>query len=247
MSTYKTNYLSDVLLRLDYEAPIDALQIAVPDALDRSLLKDFSIKEINSVISQQFNIDFTTDKIIKNNANSKELNYYANEKKKRICISNSYFYIHFKQYISFDDLMLAFKIFLEYAKINYHETKIKRIGLRYINQIPASGDILKWEDYINPAYIGTLSLLESGHEISRALTVLNLNISDKILSIQAGMPNPEYPASIKRKVFTLDYDASMARSVEFKDVDAIINDLHSIIETYFGKSITDALKAKLNE
>ena len=59
------------------------------------------------------------------------------------------------------------------------------------------------------------------------------------------MPNPDFPAVIKRKSFTLDYDAYCTQLLDKTDIPAFLDRFHDRINSSFEKVITDGLRKKM--
>jgi uncharacterized protein (TIGR04255 family) len=60
------------------------------------------------------------------------------------------------------------------------------------------------------------------------------------------MPNPDYPARIRQKVFVLDLDAYTHSLVYITDVGRLLDDFHAAVQRYFEQSITENLRRLMN-
>ena len=56
------------------------------------------------------------------------------------------------------------------------------------------------------------------------------------------MFNPDYPASIKKKIYTLDYDMYVAKLLDKIDIGETIDRFHEEINRSFETIITDELR-----
>jgi len=60
------------------------------------------------------------------------------------------------------------------------------------------------------------------------------------------MPNPDFPAPIKQKIFTLDLDASYQSLQEQVEISTNLDKFHDKIQSLFEMSITANLREILN-
>ena len=59
------------------------------------------------------------------------------------------------------------------------------------------------------------------------------------------MPNPDYPAPIKQKLFVLDYDAYCNLLLSYSDIEQYITQFHDKIKLSFEQVISDALRKRM--
>jgi len=173
--------------------------------------------------------------------------YYAKDKKKHTRIEPTDFYIQYDEYDSFDQLKEDFKLVFDNLVKNYVELNITRIGLRYIDEIEIKGekDVFDWKNYLNPKLFSDLSLpLKKDRDfISRAFSNLEFNYGDHNLTLKYGMFNPDYPSTIKKKVFILDSDAYKRDNIPNEEVETVLDQLHDRISNLFeNRLIKDGLR-----
>jgi uncharacterized protein (TIGR04255 family) len=126
-------------------------------------------------------------------------------------------------------------------------TLASRFGLRYVNQIDLDlDDPMKWDAYINPKLLSARDIYVADERITRLVTVAELKYGDVGLRFQFGMPNPDYPAPIKRPVFVLDLDASISDAHETTETVSYMDEAHGRIQSVFERSITQALREKMD-
>ncbi|BCV48515.1 TIGR04255 family protein [Shewanella algae] len=114
-----------------------------------------------------------------------------------------------------------------------------RIGVRYINSIELTEkNPLEWSEYLNENILGIVSF-HACENISRVFHILEYNFDGQALKYQFGLPNPDYPAVIKKKQFILDLDSYFTGAFDEKDIYFCINQCHHKIQELFEKSITD--------
>ncbi|MFC1854955.1 TIGR04255 family protein, partial [Thermodesulfobacteriota bacterium] len=125
---------------------------------------------------------------------------------------------------------------------------LSRFGLRYINTIVLKGvNFFDWRGYIDNKLLSILKLTSKQEYITRAFNLIELQYPNFAMKFQYGMHNPDYPASIKKKVFVLDYDAYHNGQISLNDVKDKLSEFHKAINKKFENSINAKLRAKLNE
>jgi uncharacterized protein (TIGR04255 family) len=126
-----------------------------------------------------------------------------------------------------------------YAQIE----ELKRIGLRYVNQISIPGTpIDAWAKYINPKMIGYVDFVEK-EQIRRSMQSVVVRHSDTVqLNINYGIYNQYFPSEIKDGEFILDIDAYSPYPVETDECKQQIKEFNSVLAIYFENFITDDLR-----
>ncbi len=125
----------------------------------------------------------------------------------------------------------------------YPKLQVKRLGLRYIDNIDiAEGNPTEWDKYLKPELNTIFAIAEKKEIISRAFHVLEFNYGEDLLRFQFGMFNPDYPAPIKKKIYTLDHDMYVARLLDKKDIGETLDRFHEKINRSFEEVITNELR-----
>ena len=122
------------------------------------------------------------------------------------------------------------KIEMIYNAFNniYRPNIIKKIGLRFTNEIKLTGNPLDWDGIINNnlwCFINALP--EFPTSLTRAMSQMHLTIEDHSMVFQFGIHNSEYPNIITQKEFILDYDCV---SREENEPEGVINKLKAFYE-----------------
>jgi uncharacterized protein (TIGR04255 family) len=73
-----------------------------------------------------------------------------------------------------------------------------------------------------------------------------LKVDDIDIRVQAGMPNPDYPAVMKRPQFVLDLDAYVSLAHDLPQSGGYMDQAHEHIQALFERSITDRLRGRMN-
>ena len=65
------------------------------------------------------------------------------------------------------------------------------------------------------------------------------------MRFQYGMPNPDYPAPIKKKHFILDFDAYAEMLIDISELGDTLDTFHDRINSAFEQVIKDGLRKKM--
>lgn len=242
---YKKNHLKSVVARVDFEIPIRELVDTIPPQLHKQALKNFPVPDPGELVTKT--IQLTRDSTSTASEGFKNWEYYGIDRKKKTSITKDHMFVEYFSYESFTDIERDFLSLVQELETLYPEVGVKRIGLRYVNQIQAQGaNILDWDEYISPDILGLL-----GYEIPNALPVRNFHIlefriGDSNLRFQFGLFNPDYPSPIRQRQFILDFDAYTLSLSEMREVRMRIEEFHGQIQSLFEHVITDGLRNELN-
>ena len=167
---------------------------------------------------------------------------FSNQKeKKRIAIELDNLSFHNNQYKDFKDFKSDVeKVYTNFRDI-YKPLEIKRIGLRFINEITIKhGNPFEWNDYINHQLTNQIDNFFEKEYLSRIMTTVTLNKGDYCINFIFGIHNPEFPSKISRKEFIIDIDCY---TQEYKDTVFEFLDLaDNECELFFEKSIDEELR-----
>lgn len=151
-----------------------------------------------------------------------------------------------KVYKNSNDLKDIIKLIIDAIIDVYGDIKIKRTGLRYINDINIiEGNPFDWSPFINHSLISCLNFLSEDDRLARSMGIIELNREDHKVLFQFGMYNPEYPNSIAKKVFVLDYDCYTTDELNASEIIKIIEILQQDEEELFERSIEEGLREKM--
>ncbi len=243
---YKRNYLTDVIVRIDFSSPEDDLQTKIKGELSKLILSYFPIQEPKQAFLQHINIQEglpTADR-----RDFTEWNFWGTEKEKRLVITQDFIFVSYNQFTSWGDLRDEFTAISTRLFYLYPEIQARRVGVRFINQITVGdGKPSDWEDYINPQLLGLMNYQVEGGLVSRNLHNFEYKFDDYQFRMQFGQHNPDYPAPIKRRQFILDYDAARNGLIEPTEVQDCIEQYHETIQAEFERNITDGLRKALDE
>ncbi len=242
---YQSNYLTEVIVRLDLLSPIDEIHKKLLPRLIKEIKQSYPIPEPQKLISTELQISpeaqFTKE------IETIEWIYYGRNRDKMLKIVPNSILVSYKMYRTFEQLKQEFLPVLNTFLDIYQDAQPTRLGLRFVNNLNFSeGNPLEWSDYLNPYLIAAFDFVPEPHETARLFNILELNNGEFNIRYQFGMPNPDYPAPIKQKQFVLDFDAYYQGLLDKAEVHITLDKFHSRIQELFEKSITDNLREKMN-
>lgn len=245
MATYKTNFLSNVIFRIDF----DQVEFGKLEEFTNKIKADFPILEIEAGEEGLLSFDFASKEMKQNLTPIKVWTLYDGEKKKKIKIHPRYFIIEYGKYNNSQELLSDVKIGAEFIK-EFGVRTINRAGLRYINEINVDDkEFLKWDDYIDEDLIGSLKFIEkNSKKAARSMTniVVKENFGD--INVNYGLWNSNFPNEINEKIFILDFDgySKFPLDAESLDVEKLVKEYNQSIEDLFELIIKDGLRGILN-
>ena len=128
----------------------------------------------------------------------------------------------------------------------YHIPIFNRIGLRYIDEISIpEGNPLDWAGLIAPDLITSVkACLQEGMDMVRSIHQLHARRNECTLVYNYGLHNPDFPNTLARRSFVLDFDCSRSGVAAGEALQAI-DDINNFCESIFENSIEDGLREKM--
>lgn len=241
---YRKNYLSKVIARVDFLNPLGKVSDELPRALKKKISLNFPIFEPRKAETHELNIGPGELSDCRNTYN--EWLFKGSNGEKDLCLSKHYYWVEFRQYTKYEMLRKESLEILKALFKQFPELQIKRLGLRYINNIEIDGNPLDWNGFINPVLLSSIDFYDK-NELTRAFQVQDYRFDDINLKFQFGIINPDYPAKIRRKHFVLDFDASQNDLFDRTDIVKSFDKFHGKIQEFFERSIGENLRGILNE
>lgn len=243
---YKSNFITEVIFRLDFAAPVDSIQKQSNNELTKSILKHFPIQEVQDIPINDFVIN-RDGRAVHTNKSTREFRYFSRNREKNLQLSTEFFVISFREYKSFGDFQDKVLNVIEMLFLS--NVKVRRMGMRYINQIKCTenpSDPTDWNGWICDKLISNIEFHDLKNEYSRILSTLEFSLEDFNLRFQYGMINQNYPGKIKEKLFLLDFDAYSEGYYETKqEIISFMEKAHNNIVEMFEKSIEEKLRKEL--
>jgi uncharacterized protein (TIGR04255 family) len=152
------------------------------------------------------------------------------------------------RYTTYEDMKEHFSVVVSEIAKTFPDVRASRFGLRFINVIEelSLASPIDWKEYIAPELLGISNFFLVSPPLTRLMHVAELQSGDIDVRFQFGMPNPDYPAVIKRPQFVLDMDAYVKTSHDLGDSVQYVEQAHSLIQDLFERSITDKLRRHMN-
>jgi uncharacterized protein (TIGR04255 family) len=123
----------------------------------------------------------------------------------------------------------------------FPKIEIGRLGMRYINEIELKGKpFAGWRRYVHSSLLSGFRFPQDEKVFSRAYSNLTFNYGEFSVQFQYGMPNPDFPAPITKKIFTLDYDAFHQGTLTRDEVVKLLPKFHDRILDLFRSSVKKA-------
>jgi uncharacterized protein (TIGR04255 family) len=242
--SYKKNFLKQVIVRVDFAEEISIGAKGPPRAFYLAIKEKFPLIEDKKTVMRQLLLDATGTKAITHE--EREWFYHGKERQKYLRLMKDHFVLEYKSYNSFIDLKEDFVLGLDAFFKQYGDIGIKRFGLRYVDQIELEeSDPTNWSEYLNPALLAPFSLADDVRTVNRMFSSIEFNYGDTNLRFQFGMPNPDFPAPLRKKMFVLDYDAYCGLLLNREEVINYLDVFHEKISDAFEQVITDGLRKKM--
>lgn len=239
---YRNNYVAEVVCRLDFATPINVIKNSMPKAIYDTVRKYYPIAEPQDVIGTELQINPLNGASV-NQIITKQWVFLSRDRVNTCTISPESIIFSIKSYSVFEELHQAVLDILQTIMDAFPENQGKRLGLRYINDLPMKDHA----DWINEKFFSALSA-HRDDKTTRLITNLEYAVVEKdlIVRLQYGYANPDYPAIMKRENFVIDIDAYSSGIIYREDLPQFIEDMHSEDQKCFEMMITDALRSSMN-
>lgn len=238
---YKKDFLTQVIVRVDFDTPLPITADGPAKGIYAAVKERFPITEEKKIIGKQFLISPNDTK--ESSIETKEWHYYGKNREKHLTVSPNAMLIEYHKYEYYemlrdDFLSVSNALFDAYPKI-----QVNRLGLRYIDNIDMpEGNPFEWDKYLRPELNSAFAIADNEETISRAFHVLEFNYGEDLLRFQFGMFNTDYPAPIKKKTYTLDFDMYVTKLLDKTEIEQTLNHFHEKVSSSFEEVITGDLR-----
>jgi len=246
---YKQHFLSEVIARVDFSPGLELSDEKPPEHVP-GLKARFPVREKVVTEHPQMKLSHSEGQAEAAFMVVRVLHwqFHSGTKDRYYELTNGSLLVRYTLYDCYERLRDDFIPVVEHVLGSVEEVAINRIGLRYINSIELKERIpTSWEKYLKGDLLATFNLADDVKTVSRAFNTLEFNYGkDMQMRFQYGMPNPDYPARIKKKQFILDWDA-YAAGVELgvDEVGPYLDEFHEKVNASFEEVITDDLRKKM--
>lgn len=244
---YEKHFLKEVIARIDFVVPIEALEKTLPPKLEKVLSEDFPISEPVDAISQELQV---SDKGLLQHRQKqfKQWNFFGKEREKQISLAAPFVFFTYPKYTTFENMRNQFAKVIDGIKKTFPDARARRFGLRYINNIEIENlsTPISWGEYISASLLETTSFFTDVKHLIRLIQIAEIKEEELSVKFQFGMPNPDYPARMKRPQFVLDLDGYVQMSHDLDESLQYMVQAHKKIQELFEKSITSKLRERMN-
>ena len=246
---YKNNFLKQVIFRIDFNNTISEIDKTglLNEDLSNLINQHFPLVERIEGFEGGLKIDITKfTPELQNTQKVYRFQFYDSQRENSIIIDSKSITLVNVKYNSYEEYkQILLNIKDKFFEV-YKDISIKRVGLRYINEIELlETSFFNWSKYLDKNIIGFINVAPNKSDIIRVINRIEIKKENHNLSFQYGLANPDYPAKIKRKNFVIDLDA-YSGTIAISDIDIYIDIFHDSIQDVFEKSITDKLREVLN-
>jgi uncharacterized protein (TIGR04255 family) len=243
---YEKPFLKEVIARIDFFAPLEEVNKGLSSKLTKVLSARFPISEPHEAVSQE--LQLTGEGVQHRQTRLKQWIFFGKEREKQLSLAAPWVFVTYSRYTTFEDMKEQFATVVDAVEKAFPDAKAGRFGLRYINIIEISGlaSPTDWSAYIAPDLLKTVAFFTRPQQLTRLIQVAELKYDDIAMRFQFGMPNPDYPAMIKRPQFVLDLDAYVQTAHDLGDSLQHMEQAHGLIQDLFERSITDQLRERMN-
>lgn len=247
---YKKDFLDQVIARIDFAAPLGITPGGPPNSVVKAAKQSFPVAEQKKFLMKTIHLKPTaTPAVTEEHREEKhEWWYHSKDRQKLFKIADNTLVLEYKRrkYRSFGGLQKDFLPVVHSLYDAFGDLQVQRLGLRYIDKIELDEkNPTEWSRYLRDDLLAIFNLADDRARVSRALHWLEFNYGDTHLRFQYGMANPDYPAPIRQKVFTLDYDGYCTLLLNKDEIGDYLTRLHEKIRTAFEKVIRNPLRQKM--
>lgn len=242
--TYKRNFITDVICRVDFPE-IPKLKKEEPIEFYEKIRTLF--KRYEKSVSAQLRVEEFKGISIQEQAH--KWKFFNKEKDKKITLSHNCLSFEFFKYSEFNEFKeiweMVYNSLLDVYKIEFFD----RLGLRYINNIDIKkGKPLSWDGLINKYLTSHLkSFPDLKPDVIRSMHKIIFNKDGIKINLSYGIWNDDFPSSLSKKQFILDYDCYIDFMIEPSEVNTKISEFIKIIYDLFEICIDYKLREIMGE
>jgi len=242
---YTKNFLTEVIIRVDFQSPIEDLKTSIPINLSSTVKTIFPIPEPRKTVLKEIKISEDSNSFT--NIEKLEYHFHSKDRTKTLVITPECIFIKYVKYENYEIIREDFNTIIQALLVEFEVAQPSRLGMRYINNIKfPEENPLDWNNYLNAKFLPLFDLTNDKSSLSRIFHNLEFNFDDFLVKFQFGMHNPDYPAKIIAKHFVLDLDVYKQALIEKTEILSSLDNFHKKIQEYFELSITENLRRFMN-
>lgn len=242
---YRSNFLKNVTVRLDFTKNLYQVSSGLPSSLQAKAQELLPHMQRKGALAEEMMVKCAGE-VQRRHVKENHWFFTGGRGDKTLCVAPNFMWLDCKSYSDYQDLrdtVVPLMDALFDAFPDVPDLAVNRFGLRYFNSIELTDSVpTDWTEYLDPGLLSIFSVADDKAAIARAFHNLELNYGDMYLTFLYGMYNFDYPAPIRQKTFTLDFDGYIAKIQQRGELPASLDALHEKIAGYFERSITDRLR-----
>jgi uncharacterized protein (TIGR04255 family) len=243
---YGKPFLDEVILRVDFSAPEPRLGKALPSQVKAAAIDRFPISEPRKAIAREFQVSKTDFSSMTEEFT--EWNFHGRHREKRLAIGPQFVFVTNSRYKDYESLRDDFRAVSQPLFAAFQDLQGSRLGLRYINKIERpQPEPYDWQALIDRSLLGLLERFTDRDTLSRVFHIVDFKFDQVQVKFQFGLPNPDFPAPIKKSLFVLDLDGVVSGPQGHQDMMDSADLAHTRIQHLFEDSITDEMRVLMNE
>jgi|GEM_PF-4971064 len=242
---YQTNFLTNVVFRLDFETVPD-LQRPERPALSRAIEAWFPFLTVTPGSQISINVGPQGTEFRQGKAAPVYEHRRVEGGNPKVTLAPDFLAIEYEAgFVSYRDAMRT-----EIAQVSgalgnaYPGMRINRVGLRYINQITRpDGLATDWANLIEPSLVAAVAAgLPAGMRIARSMRQSHVFDDVATLVLTHGWVNPDFPGELVRRHFVIDIDAFRQSPLDVVEIVPTTDAFNNRCEALFEASIAPGLR-----
>lgn len=233
------NFLREIIVRLEFHSVPKLLGENGDDSNFENIIKS-EFPNINTHEQNFAEFDLNDEATIKNQGKNK-IWVYEKENIKKLHLEHSSVTLSYNGELFnnpnglFNDIDLIINALKELSVEN-----ITLIALRYINEITPKSKIENWDKWINPE-LHNFKFEPQNSKIIRSMNRADYRIDEYNLIFQYGQFNLNYPSTVVKDDFVLDYECSYNNIESINDVKDHVLNMDKIIHKFYNESVGELL------
>lgn len=253
MPHYEKNFITQAVIRADLKDGTAPIMAQLGEGV-LAALADYPQRGAANRTRTEVRIQKTPQGPVKDTrtVNFIEHSFLTADRTGQAAVSSDHIYVATRRYESYAPLRDGFLELLEAVTAQWPGLYIRRLGMRYINEIklpdadagPGLGADF-WEHYVNPFLLGGLRFAANAGALARHMCTTELNYGTDRATIRYGIFNGDYPKPIRRREFVLDVDTFCLTDLAPTDLGPKLDDYHKAACQVFEAAVTDALRTRM--
>ena len=247
---YRNSFLNQVIVRIDFLQFIST-SMTFSESIEKEILRIFPRRGKDQIIRfNSINVVFNQNNNGLPNANGEILEgiqreYFTNDGVNKLILSNKFIVFEINKYSNFEEHKQWFQSIL-LAFFQKNRVSVNRTGIRYINMFQQPRVKLQkkffTQEIASSLYTKFVETTGEPHMI-RSMHMTEYRIDEMIMNFRYGMFNPEYPNSLRKNDFVLDFDFFSNDVIDSANgIISVLDKGHDEIQSLFEHSITDSLR-----